>query len=84
LRQAIAEARQNLASATARLREVLDEEAFVEEIPTEVEAAVEAAAAFIANASRNLQRWARPRKAHRPPPPQQLGEQLEIFFRVSS
>jgi hypothetical protein len=78
LRQAIAEVRKNLASATARLREVFDEEAFVEELPTEVEAAVEAAAAFIANASRNLQQSGAQRGTVTTPgePTQQQGQFL--------
>lgn len=55
LRQAITEARRHLDSSSARLREVLDQEVFIEATPMEVESAMQSAAAAIAAASRRLQ-----------------------------
>ena len=56
LRQAIDEARRHLDNAGSSLRQVLTEEAFVEETPMEVEAAMQSAANAIAAASCSLHR----------------------------
>ena len=55
LRQAIAGAQRHLDSGAARLRGVLDDEAFIEETAIEVEFAMELAADAIAAALRSLQ-----------------------------
>lgn len=78
LRQAITEVRRQLDNAAARLREVLNEQAFVEETPMEVEAAMESAADAIAAASRNLQQSTAERSAQPIPdgPTRQQGQFL--------
>lgn len=68
LRQAIDEARQQLVGAIASLREVLDEEIFVESTPLEVEAAMNSAVEAIAAASRGLQQAISPRTTKAMPP----------------
>jgi repressor LexA len=78
LRQAIDGARRNLDNAAASLREVLDQEVFVEGTPMEVEAAMESAADAIAAASHNLQQSLAEGTAHRIPggPTRQQGQFL--------
>jgi repressor LexA len=78
LRQAIDEAQRHLDHAAASLREVLDEEVFVEETPMEVEAAMRSAADAIAAASGSLQQSTIERSAHPIPggPTQRQGQFL--------
>ena len=81
LRQVIAEADRHLNCAAARLHEVLNEEAFVEETPMEVEAAMQSAAEAIAAASHSLQQSTARRSTSPMPgsPTRQQGQYLAFI-----